>query len=132
MGKPVRGSLRPETSHGLAALVLALLLTALPFLLFPVGLSWPHLLAAWLVGVNLTTFGYYGYDKAQARSSARRVPEVVLHGLAFAGGSPAAWLAMRLFRHKTVKGRFRLVFWAIIVLQVGLICWIGYAVWTRR
>jgi uncharacterized membrane protein YsdA (DUF1294 family) len=123
--------MRPETYHGFVALFLSLALTALPFLLFQVGLSWPHLLAAWLVGVNLTAFGYYGYDKAQAGNAGRRVPEIVLHGLALAGGSLAAWFAMRLFHHKTVKGGFRIIFWCIVVLQIGLILWIGYTIWKR-
>ena len=132
MGKPVRRSIHPATYHAMVALFLSLLLTAVPFLLLGVGLSWPHLLAAWLVAVNLTTFGYYGYDKAQAQDAARRVPEIVLHGLALAGGSVAAWFAMRLFRHKTLKGGFRGIFWCIVVLQIGLICWIGYSIWFRR
>ena len=132
MGNPSRRSMRPETYHGLVALFLALLLTALPFVLFQVGLSWSHLLAAWLVGINVTAFGYYGYDKAQAGNAGGRVPEVVLHGLALAGGSLAAWLAMRLFRHKTIKGSFRVVFWWIVVLQIAIIVWIVCTVWFRH
>ena len=33
---------------------------------------------------------------------------------------------MRVFRHKTVKGGFRFVFWAIVVLQAALVVCIAY------
>jgi uncharacterized membrane protein YsdA (DUF1294 family) len=132
MGKPAPRAMSPERYHALVSVTLSLLIGAMIFLLFRVSLSWPHLLAGWLVGVNVVTFGYYGYDKNQARRSSGRVPEVVLHGLALAGGSPAAWLAMRLFRHKTIKGSFRFVFWTIVVLQLALIAWIGWTVWHHQ
>jgi uncharacterized membrane protein YsdA (DUF1294 family) len=53
------------------------------------------------------------------------VPEVVLHGLALAGGSPAALLAMRLFRHKTAKSGFRFVFWVIVAAQALLAAYLA-------
>jgi uncharacterized membrane protein YsdA (DUF1294 family) len=46
------------------------------------------------------------------------VPEFVLHTIAVAGGTPAAFCGQNLFRHKTVKGSFRRVFWLIVVLQL--------------
>jgi uncharacterized membrane protein YsdA (DUF1294 family) len=57
------------------------------------------------------------------------VPERVLHGLALLGGSPGAWAGMRLFRHKTVKGSFRAVFWFILAAQVALGLALGYRAW---
>src|SRR5262245_40470500 len=111
----------PVTFHGTAALLLALALTAGLLLLFRLPPTWPYLLAGWLVAVNVTTLGYYGHDKARARGGGRRVPEVVLHGLVVLGGTLGAYLGMRLFRHKTVKGRFRIVFWCIVFLQVMLV-----------
>ena len=83
-------------------------------------------LVAYLIAVSLCTFVCYGYDKAAARRRWLRIPERVLHLLAFLGGSLAAWLGQQTFRHKTVKGRFRVVFWLIVVLQA-----IGVAVWVR-
>ena len=64
--------------------------------------SIPPLIGA-LVGINLATIVLYGYDKAIAGGTRRRVPENVLHLVAIAGGSPGALLAQVLFRHKTVK-----------------------------
>ncbi len=87
---------------------------------------WWHWLANWLVVVNLITFGYYGLDKLLAsRSWNFRIPERVLHMLNAVGGSPAALLAMRVFRHKTAKVSFRVFFWVIVVLQFVLM---GYIV----
>jgi uncharacterized membrane protein YsdA (DUF1294 family) len=77
-------------------------------------------------------FAYYGVDKFQARRGRRRVPEVVLHGLAVVGGSPGAYAAMQVWRHKTIKGRFRLVFWLIVALQLALILWLAYDALARR
>jgi uncharacterized membrane protein YsdA (DUF1294 family) len=132
MGRRPSKPMRPERFHATVALVLALAGTGLWLYLFRHAFHGYHLLAGWLVAVNLIALGYYGYDKACARRSARRVPEVVLHGLALVGGSPGAFLAMRLFRHKTIKSRFRFAFGAIIVLQVLLALWIGWLLWRRH
>src|SRR5215472_11891964 len=80
-----KGTMRPERFHALVALTLALIGTELWLWLFHHTWHWYQVLAGWLIAVNLTTFGYYGYDKACARRLARRVPEVVLHGLALVG-----------------------------------------------
>lgn len=80
-----------------------------------VGLDWR--LAA-LLGVNLATFGFYGYDKRQAIVQGHRVPEFVLHVLTLLGGTPAAFAAQLTFRHKTRDKPFRVVFFVIIALQV--------------
>jgi uncharacterized membrane protein YsdA (DUF1294 family) len=74
-------------------------------------------LYAYLIAVNLWTFASYGCDKAAAPRGWRRVPELVLHLLALAGGTPAAWLGQRAFRHKTLKGPFQRAFWLIALLQ---------------
>jgi uncharacterized membrane protein YsdA (DUF1294 family) len=50
----------------------------------------------------------------------------VLHGLALAGGSLGCYAGMRAFRHKTIKGTFRIVFWVIVVLQALLVVAVVY------
>jgi uncharacterized membrane protein YsdA (DUF1294 family) len=125
-------SMRPDVFHGLAALGLVVLGVAAAFAAGRFPLTWYHLLAAWLASVNLAAFGYYGFDKARAGSQGRRVPEVVLHGLAFLGGTLGAYLGMRLFRHKTVKSSFRLVFWWVAALQVMLVVAVAYRLWVHR
>lgn len=79
---------------------------------------------SWLGSVNVHAFAYYGVDKRLAREGMRRIPEKVLHALAAAGGSLGAFLGMRFFRHKTIKGEFRFVFWSIILLQLALAAWL--------
>ena len=61
--------------------------------------------------LSVVTFAVYGFDKAAARRNGRRVPERTLHLLAVLGGWPGAYLAQRVFRHKTVKQPFRRIFW---------------------
>jgi uncharacterized membrane protein YsdA (DUF1294 family) len=82
---------------------------------------WHTWALAWLAAVNVTAFGYYGFDKSRAKRSRERVPELVLLGLAGLGGSVGAYLGMHLFKHKTVKGRFLIVYWIIVLLQLGLL-----------
>jgi uncharacterized membrane protein YsdA (DUF1294 family) len=113
--------MRPEWYHTWMALGLTLLIAGGLLMALRPPLTWPPLAAAWLAGVNLVAFGYYGFDKRRARQGGRRVPELVLHGLTFAGGSLGAYAGMELFRHKTVKGSFRIFFWCLVVMQVLLI-----------
>lgn len=82
----------------------------------------------YLAGINLAALVLYGYDKAVAGGTRTRVPEAVLHGVAFLGGSPAALAAQRLFRHKTVKPSFQLAFRLIVAAQILIL---GLAFWWR-
>ena len=56
--------------------------------------------AVWLA-VNLITFILYGVDKRRARKGAWRIPEKTLLAGTWLLGGVGAWLAMRMFRHKT-------------------------------
>ena len=132
MGDRVGRPMRAERWHSAVALFFALLLAFGVMQLFRWEWTAWHLIAAWLIGVNATTFGYYAFDKSRAKEGGRRVPEVVLHGLALVGGSVGAFLAMRAFRHKTIKGRFRLVFFAIVLVQIAVGVWIGYILWRHH
>ena len=80
-------------------------------------------LPAYLLVVNLVTFLLYWYDKAASGRGLLRVPEWTLHVFAIAGGSPAAFGAQQLFRHKTRKRSFRVVFWLLVVLQAAVLFW---------
>lgn len=83
----------------------------------------------YLAGVNLLTFLAYGLDKWKAvhnghrsKRLSRRIPEASLLLLAVLGGSPAALLAMYLFRHKTLHKKFRYGVPAILAAQIILVC----------
>ena len=80
-------------------------------------------LAVWLVAINLVTYLMYWWDKRRAQKGTRRISERELLGWALAGGSPAAFFAMRRFRHKTNKSSFRAWYWAIVAAQIGLLIW---------
>lgn len=79
------------------------------------GIS-PIPLAAYGV-LSLAALFLYWNDKRQARADQWRTPENVLHAVELAGGWPGALLAQQLFRHKTRKVSFQLVFWIIVLLH---------------
>ncbi|MFY1668146.1 DUF1294 domain-containing protein [Pseudomonas sp. Pseu.R1] len=67
--------------------------------------------------MSLLAFGLYGHDKKQARLQGARTPEKLLHGLEVLGGWPGALLAQQVFRHKTRKVSYQLMFWLIVSLH---------------
>lgn len=75
-----------------------------------------RLIAGFAAGFSLLTFFAYCYDKRQAEAGEWRVPEATLQGLALIGGWPGAFLAQRVFRHKTAKLSFQFTFWVIVLL----------------
>jgi uncharacterized membrane protein YsdA (DUF1294 family) len=109
-----------------------LLLSAGPALLLTFILYfWLHLdlLASWLLAINLAAFLTYAYDKIQAQRAeglsgkhrVSRVPEKALLALTALGGCFGAFLSMRLFRHKTAKTEFQVVFWLIASAEIILV-----------
>ncbi|WHS57831.1 DUF1294 domain-containing protein [Pseudomonas sp. G2-4] len=100
-------------------LIVFALLCALPLfgsiLLGVRAVSWVPMTAYGLV--SLVAFLLYWSDKRKARADVWRIPENVLHAVALAGGWPGALLAQQLFRHKTRKVSFQVVFWFIVLLH---------------
>ncbi|RME95251.1 MAG: DUF1294 domain-containing protein [Verrucomicrobia bacterium] len=89
--------------------------------------GWPWL-PAWIGSLSLTTLAAFGIDKRQARRAGRRrVPEKELLLLALLGGSPGAFAAMSLFRHKSIKRSFRRWMAAVALAQL-----LGLALWLAR
>ena len=74
----------------------------------------------YLLIINIFTFLLYGADKYKARRGEWRIKEAVLLGLAALGGSPAAWIAMYLFHHKTKKPKFYICVPAFLAVHVLL------------
>ena len=68
--------------------------------------------------MSLITFIAYGLDKLKAKNGWWRIPEVTLHVLEFAFGWPGAWLGQIVFRHKTQKRSFRVMFWLMVVANL--------------
>ena len=75
--------------------------------------------AVWLV-INLITFILYGVDKRRARRGQWRIPEKTLLSGTWLLGGVGAWLAMRMFRHKTKHIAFQVSAPAGAVLSVAL------------
>jgi uncharacterized membrane protein YsdA (DUF1294 family) len=77
--------------------------------------------------MSLICFIAYGLDKRQAARGGRRISERTLHTLAFLGGWPGAIAAQRSFRHKTRKLSFRVYFWLVVTLHIGIVGAVVYA-----
>ena len=60
----------------------------------------PYILIAYAV-LSLIALFLYAADKRKAKKKRWRIPEKVLLGIGFLGGSVGALLGMNLFRHKT-------------------------------
>jgi uncharacterized membrane protein YsdA (DUF1294 family) len=76
--------------------------------------------------MSLVCFLAYGMDKRRAGNGSRRVSERTLHVMAFLGGWPGALIGQRQFRHKTQKGSFRIVFWLLVVVHIGIVGAVAY------
>jgi len=103
----------PKVTFSLIAIVIVLLVGMALALLTQWNPLW-----IWLASINLVTFIMFGYDKSEARSGNARVPEIVLHGLALAGGFLGGWAGRYFFRHKTLKPVFT------VVLTLSTLLWL--------
>lgn len=72
--------------------------------------------STWFGVMSLATFIVYGIDKRRAKQEGGdRISEKTLHVLSLLGGWPGAIAGQKLFRHKTCKKTFRLVFWLSVL-----------------
>ncbi|MCF5709522.1 DUF1294 domain-containing protein [Pseudomonas syringae] len=121
----------PVQALGLKFLVLTLL-CALP--VYGSALLWIGnglMIPAIVLGVmSLLAFVLYRHDKLQAGQGGQRTPENVLHAVELLGGWPGALLAQQVFRHKTRKVSFQVVFWLIVLVHQAL--WIDWLFMGRR
>ena len=75
--------------------------------------------------MGIVTFMAYAADKHLAQSGRWRIPEANLHLLELLCGWPGALFAQRVLRHKTRKTRYRVVFWMMVLLNLGAtLAWI--------
>ena len=70
--------------------------------------------------ISLVTFCFYGVDKSAAKRGKHRIRESMLHFLSLFGGWFGALLAQKVFRHKTKKRRFLVVFWLTVAVNVAV------------
>ncbi|QIA03349.1 DUF1294 domain-containing protein [Pseudomonas fluorescens] len=117
--RPDRGPSGGNIQHLKLKLVVLLIVCALPLF---------GSLSMWLRGISLVPLTAYGLvsvlafllywaDKRKARADAWRTPENILHAVELAGGWPGALIAQQVFRHKTRKVSFQVLFWMIVALH---------------
>lgn len=112
----------PQQTYGL----IAILLSVIVFLILAVVTDL-NLVLLWLAAATVITFILYGYDKARAKRGGGRVPEIVLHGAALAGGFLGGWAGMYAFRHKTLHTNFKIILALATLLWLVLIYFIFFA-----
>ncbi|OZV23443.1 DUF1294 domain-containing protein [Streptococcus sobrinus] len=81
-----------------------------------------------LIFWNILTFCLYALDKRRAIRSQWRIPEKTLLTLSLTGAGLAAYLAGRIFHHKTKKWYFKLAWCLGILIEVSLI----YCLWRFK
>lgn len=64
-----------------------------------------------IVVLSAVSFVMYGWDKRQAANGGSRISERKLHTVALFGGWPGSIAGQKVFRHKTQKTSFRIVFY---------------------
>ncbi|MCP3919518.1 MAG: DUF1294 domain-containing protein [bacterium] len=126
-------SLRAHPVRSFLGLYLVLVLALAWFLARQLGAGAPDAsrgstlgtwLAAWLIAANVLVVPFWAWDKRQAMLDRFRVPEAALHLFAAAGAAAASLIAMRTFRHKTLKPKFKLLYWTLLGVQVALVVWL--------
>ena len=93
---------------------------------------WFTILAIDLIAMSALTLCFYAWDKRQAKHQGWRVPEKRLHLLSLLGGWPGALLGQRWLRHKSIKTKFRVVFWLTVVLHIAIVCVVTYLIWQQH
>jgi len=78
------------------------------------SILWPLLIYPLL---SMASFIQYAIDKGRAERGQWRTPENTLHITELLGGWPGALIAQQVFRHKTRKVSFQVVFWLIVALH---------------
>lgn len=89
---------------------------------------WWKLALVWYALLSAVALVAYALDKrASLRPGRRRTPERTLHTLELLGGWPGALLAQRLYRHKTRKPRYQLIFRLIVAAHLTAWAALAYA-----
>lgn len=77
----------------------------------------------WILLISLITFVTFGIDKKKAIHHKERISEKTLLVLSLIGGACGGLLGMKVFHHKTLKKKFRLVsVFAILWVMILFAC----------
>ena len=87
-----------------------------------------NVIPMWIAGAyaaaSVISLIAYGWDKSKARRGAWRTAEATLHLFDAIGGWPGGLAAQQLFRHKTRKVSFQLIFWLTTVGHLAFWAWV--------
>lgn len=72
----------------------------------------------YLLLINIFQFFLMGYDKLQAIKNKNRISEKKLIIFSLIGGSLGSLLGMYIFRHKTKKLKFRILYPLFLILHI--------------
>ena len=85
----------------------------------------PGVAVALSVLSSVVAFVLYRNDKTAATRGGWRVRESTLHVVSLLGGWPGAFLAQRVYHHKTRKQPFQTVFWITVVLNCAALAYLA-------
>jgi len=80
-----------------------------------------NLLFYYFFVLNAIGFLLTSYDKHLAKVQKHRIPERILLGCVFLGGTIGAGLAMLIFSHKTSKLSYLYKYWGIVIIHVLIV-----------
>lgn len=81
-------------------------------------------IVVYILIVNIVAIVVYGVDKLKAKKNKWRISENTLLLIALVGGSIGAYLAMKLWRHKTNHKKFKYGIPLIIVFQLVVLAYV--------
>jgi uncharacterized membrane protein YsdA (DUF1294 family) len=84
------------------------------------------IVAGYIFVVNVFAYCLFAHDKAQAQAGGWRVSEQFLLSTALCGGWYGGLAAMKNLRHKTVKMRFKILFWLATGANVMFLLGLAY------
>jgi uncharacterized membrane protein YsdA (DUF1294 family)/cold shock CspA family protein len=113
-----RPSRRLEWRSVVGALTLLLLAIGTVASRLPLAIAGSYIVASALA------FAMYGMDKSAARNDRSRIPEKTLHMIDLCGGWPGALIAQDVFRHKSRKLEFQIVFWIGVATNLAVVGWV--------
>jgi uncharacterized membrane protein YsdA (DUF1294 family)/cold shock CspA family protein len=119
------GISRPQTSEqGVWAAMLFSFAFLIAIMVFGFMKLIPWGLAALYFAASILAFFLYRRDKSAARKGRWRTSESGLLFCGLIGGWPGALIAQQLFRHKSSKTRFQIMFWGSVVVNCAGLGWL--------
>ncbi len=84
----------------------------------------PLIIVGLYIVMSFITFIAYAIDKSAAQNGRWRTQESTLHIFSLIGGWPGAFFAQTKLRHKSNKEKFKSVYWATVLLNLGGLFWL--------